>query len=137
MLVPEAAVHINDFPAGFEDQVGLSGQRCRVKRIPEAHGMNDSAHTHFRRGIFALDRPHAQPSLNGSQIIRQLPSLLVCILKLCAFGRSIPLGCKLRENKLTVCQPHEQGSVLLHDAVGNVLAKALPAVVLGPLRELL
>lgn len=51
MQMPEATVHENDFAAGAENEIGVSGQVAAVQAIAIAEGCEDQFETGSRSAI--------------------------------------------------------------------------------------
>ena len=64
MLVPEAAMHEDDFPQAREDQVGPTGQALAVQPVAIPHAVNSSTDSKFGLRILAADARHdAAPNI--------------------------------------------------------------------------
>jgi hypothetical protein len=62
MLVPEAAVHLDDLPTGREDQVGRAGKIPPVQSITIPQAIRDAPYREFRLGVRLPYATHVRAS---------------------------------------------------------------------------
>jgi hypothetical protein len=62
MAMPEASVHKNDLVKPWKDQIGFSWKVFSIQAEAVAHAVHETAHGHFRPGIFAFHRLHRSSS---------------------------------------------------------------------------
>lgn len=58
MLMPKTTVDKNDFAAGRENKIRLTGQVSDVKTVPISKLVRNAAYLHFRLHSLAADPPH-------------------------------------------------------------------------------
>jgi hypothetical protein len=59
MAVPKAAMHKDDLPTCWKDEVWRAGQVAPVQAVAVAHCVDNSAHDELRLGVYFPDARHA------------------------------------------------------------------------------
>lgn len=73
--MPEAAMYEYHRSVARKGQVGLAGQITTVKAVAVTHGMNETAHSHFRLAVSALDSAHAFGSFGAGKRVGHFSSV--------------------------------------------------------------
>lgn len=81
--VPEAAVDVDDFVAGGEDEVGGAGERAEVEAEAEAEGVDEAADDHFRGRVLGFDGGHDAGTLGLGKGVRHLRTDFGCSVPVC------------------------------------------------------
>jgi hypothetical protein len=62
VLMPKAALHLNDLLQSRENQIWPAGERVDVKSVTKAHPVHEPPDGHFGRRVLASDAPHVLAS---------------------------------------------------------------------------
>lgn len=71
VLVPKTTVDENHLAAAWKNQVRFARKVFDVQPVSESQAVDELAHDHFRRSIFAADAPHVFTAVHAAPALHR------------------------------------------------------------------